>query len=247
MGMLPFPFEVYVPGFDERKYEAEIRARHPHIGVEELIYEVARGKAQKAYEELREKRGQTGAQEVRIPADEARVRGNNFGSMNAADEGILVLAADTVVVLDGEVFGKGEDREKSLAMLKRLNGRMHEVISAVCILGDAEGGAAENHVCEGCVAGSIAAGRPIGAAEICEGRVIEERISEVSKVYFAQSETALLEQYVDLYRPYDKAGAYGIQDGGALLVEKIEGNFHNIMGLPIRPVFQALSTLFTDF
>lgn len=181
MGMMPFVFEVYVPEFDERAYEAEVVASGV-CGIREITLAVAKGKAFSAYHQLK----------AQYPEEE-----------------IAVLSADTIVVLDNQIFGKGENRQKSVAMLSQLNGKMHEVISAVWVLGDVE----------------------------------ETSLLNVSKVYFARSEQALIERYVDQYQPFDKAGAYGIQDGGALLVDKIEGSYHNIMGLPLRPVYDVLNRI----
>lgn len=181
MQLMPFAFEVFVPEFDERAYEQSILEKGI-TGITEITTEVARGKGRSAYEQLKRK----------YPA-----------------EHFVVLSADTIVVLDNQIFGKGESREKSLEMLMQLNGRTHEVISAVCIISETG----------------------------------ETAFTETSKVTFADSDYSLLERYVDLYRPFDKAGAYGIQDGGALLVDKIEGTYHNIMGLPLRKVYEVLSQI----
>lgn len=181
MKMMDFEFEVYVPEFDERTYEQEVISRGIS-NIKEITKEVAKGKAMSAYEQLKP---------------------------NFPNEEIAIISADTIVVLDGVIFGKGQNREKSIEMLSKLNNNMHEVISAVWILGD----------------------------------VPETSILNTSKVYFANSSKELIEKYVDEYRPFDKAGAYGIQDGGALLIEKIEGNYHNIMGLPLRDVYNSLTKL----
>lgn len=178
MEMLPFEFEVFVPKFDERKYEEEL-IKSGISGEIEITTQLAKGKAIAAYKQLKE----------RFPMED-----------------IAVLSADTIVTLDGEIFGKGENRQKAIDMLTQLSGRTHEVISAVWILGDVE----------------------------------EKHITEVSKVSFADLEPSLIEYYVEHYKPFDKAGSYGIQDAGAVFVEKIEGSYHNIMGLPIRGVYEIL-------
>lgn len=181
MKMMDFEFEVYVPEFDERAYEKDVISRGIS-DIKAITLEVAKGKAMSAYRQLK----------PNFPNDE-----------------IAIISADTIVVLDGVAFGKGQNREKSIEMLSKLNNKMHEVISAVWILGD----------------------------------VAEKSILNTSKVYFANSSNELIERYVDQYQPFDKAGAYGIQDGGALLIEKIDGNYHNIMGLPLRDVYDELSKL----
>lgn len=181
MAMMPFPFEQYVPVFDEREYEKKVIAG----GIsspKEITIEVAKGKAISAYQQLRE----------RYP-----------------EENIVVLSADTIVLLNDKIYGKGENPKKAMQMLTELNNKMHEVISAVWVLGE--------H--------------------------FEKCIVNTSKVYFADSDETLLERYLSEYQPFDKAGAYGIQDGGALLVEKIEGSYHNIMGLPLRQVYDVLEKI----
>lgn len=237
MKTMPFAFEVYVPKFDERAYETALkqgskRGSKQALTPTELTRELALGKAICAYHELKD----------RLP-----------------DEQILVLSADTIVTMHGEVFGKGENRARSLEMLHKLNGRAHEVISAVWLVGDALDhnlnrkvenltedvlGDAPTHASQGDVF--------VGSAEVSEDPpqlflrphsevpFIKESIVESSKVYFGNSDDALIEWYVDTYKPFDKAGAYGIQDGGALLVEGIEGSYHNIVGLPIRSVYSML-------
>lgn len=182
MSMTGIDFEVYVPEFDERAYEKEVIAKGITT-VQEITSQVAKGKALSAYQQLKP---------------------------SYPNEEIVVLSADTIVVLDDVIFGKGQNREKSIDMLLQLNNRMHDVISAVWILGD----------------------------------VPEKEIISKSHVYFANSSREMIERYVDAFKPFDKAGAYGIQDGGALFVDKIEGNYHNIMGLPLRAVYDELSKLF---
>ncbi len=177
MAMLPFEFEVFVPDFDEKAYEAFVRRRTGDVL--EITSEVAKGKALAAYEQLKRM----------FP-----------------EQQIAVLSADTVVILDGEIFGKGENRQKSIDMLCRLNGREHEVVSAVWLLGD----------------------------------IPEKNIIETSKVIFAKIDEKLIIDYVDREKPYDKSGSYGIQEGGGLFMEKIEGNFYNIMGLPLYQVYEML-------
>lgn len=181
MAMMPFPFEQYVPVFDEREYEKNVIAGGI-ISPKEITIEVAKGKAISASQQLRE----------RYP-----------------EENIVVLSADTIVLLNDKIYGKGENPQKAMQMLTELNNKMHEVISAVWILGES----------------------------------FEKSIVNTSKVYFADSDETLLKRYITEYQPFDKAGAYGIQDGGALLVEKIEGSYHNIMGLPLRQVYDVLEKI----
>lgn len=67
--------------------------------------------------------------------------------------------------------------------------------------------------------------------------------STKTNVYFDNYSDEIIDYYLENYKPYDKAGAYGIQDAGAILIKKISGSFHNVMGLPIREVFKILKNI----
>ncbi len=120
--------------------------------------------------------------------------------------GALVLGADTIVVLDGEILEKPRDAEHAVAMLGRLQGRSHTVITAICLVAD---------------------GREFAAAD-------------ETTVTFRSADKAFLRAYVATGEPMDKAGSYGIQGWGAALVERIEGDFFSVMGLPVRLVIELL-------
>lgn len=121
--------------------------------------------------------------------------------------GELILAADTTVVLDGEIFGKPESPDDAVAMLSRLQGRTHEVMTAVAVL---------------------------RAAELAQAL-------DVSRVTFRSADRSTLEAYVATGEPLDKAGAYAIQGVGAPLIERVEGDFFGVMGLPLRLALDLLA------
>ena len=125
----------------------------------------------------------------------------------ARDGAARVLGVDTVVVLDGRVFGKPADREEAETFLRRLSGRTHEVWSGVALVG------------------------PEGA---------ERSSSSVTRVRFRRLEEADLHWYLDSEEWRDRAGGYAIQGRGAALVEGIEGDFWNVVGLPV-PELLALA------
>ena len=138
-----------------------------------------------------------------------------------APPGAVVIAADTVVVLGDEIIGKPKDRDDAVAILTRLGGKRHEVITGVVLL---EAGHAPN---------TAGRGRPGGREEIA--------FADRTSVWFHDLTRAELEGYVDRYKPYDKAGAYAIQEWiGVVGIQKIEGDFYNVMGLPVSRVVQAL-------
>ncbi len=120
--------------------------------------------------------------------------------------GRLVLGADTTVVIRDEVLEKPVDAADALRMLKKLQGRTHQVVTSVAL-------------------------------------VAEETIhqaTDVTNVVFRRLGESFLETYVATGEPMDKAGAYGIQGYGAALVERIDGDFFGVMGLPIRLVLELL-------
>jgi septum formation protein len=120
--------------------------------------------------------------------------------------GDLVLAADTTVVVDGEVLEKPADADDALRMLRRLQGRTHHVLTAIALK------------------------TPRGMLGA----------TDVTAVVFRAADDDLLRAYVATGEPMDKAGAYGIQGYGAALVERIDGDFFSVMGLPVRRVLELL-------
>jgi septum formation protein len=124
-----------------------------------------------------------------------------------AAPGRIVVAADTVVVLGDEIIGKPRDRDDAVAILTRLAGKRHEVITGVVLLRDGE----------------------------------EQAFADRTAVWFHDLSLAEIEGYVDRYKPYDKAGAYAIQEWiGVVGIQKIHGDFYNVMGLPVSRVVRAL-------
>lgn len=121
--------------------------------------------------------------------------------------GDVILAADTTVVLDGEIIGKPESPAEAVAMLGRLQGRTHEVMTAVAVARNGE---------------------------------LAEAL-DVSRVTFRPADGATLAAYVATGEPLDKAGAYAIQGFGAPLVERVEGDFFGVMGLPLRLALDLLA------
>jgi len=130
--------------------------------------------------------------------------------------GELVLAADTVVVLDGELLGKPADPAEARAMLRRLAGREHVVHTGV----------------------ELAEHRPAGVRRA--GAVA------TSRVEIAPLDDATIAWYVATGEPLDKAGAYAIQDLGALFVETVDGNYTNVVGLPLPAVYRLFRELGLD-
>jgi MAF protein len=133
----------------------------------------------------------------------------------AAPEGDwLILGADTIVALDGAILGKPADEAHAQAMLERLSGRAHEVLTGLSLVRTGDGRA---------------------LTESCETRVYFKPLSaEIISVYAASGE------------PMDKAGAYAIQEGGGGFVERIEGSYTNVVGLPVELLRRMLVSMGTS-
>ncbi|NNF02940.1 MAG: septum formation protein Maf [Rhodothermales bacterium] len=144
---------------------------------------------------------------VRLSAGKAR-------DISSRRPDALVIGADTIVVLDGEILEKPEDAEHAVRMLSRLSGRTHTVKTGVTLVHDAS----------------------------------ERLVSflEQTHVTFSPLTRTQIHDYVSTGSPLDKAGGYGIQDEGALFVERIEGDFYTVMGLPLNRLHRELYSSFPD-
>jgi len=118
-----------------------------------------------------------------------------------------IIGSDTIVVKDGEVYGKPKSREDAIRMLKNLQGSRHIVYTSLAVLIEEKG-------------------------ELKEYNEVYE-----SYVYIKNMEDSEIENYVDTYNCLDKAGAYAIQSKFAVYVEKIDGDYNAIIGLPINRLY----------
>lgn len=119
----------------------------------------------------------------------------------------LVLGADTIVVIDGEILGQPGDDANARRMLGLLNGKWHEVLTGVALV------------------------RPGDRQQT----LVEH---ESTRVRFCEMSAEEIEWYVSTGEPRDKAGAYAIQGQGGILIREIKGDYFNIVGLPIRLVYE---------
>ena len=126
---------------------------------------------------------------------------NHKAAAYALGENELLIAADTIVYLDGEVLGKPADAKEATKMLAKLSGKTHQVVTGVTL------------------------------------RTLERShsFSCVTEVTFAELTKEQIKYYVKNYSPFDKAGAYGIQEWiGCVGVTSINGSYYNVMGLPVQ-------------
>lgn len=138
---------------------------------------------------------------------------NHKAAAYALGENELLIAADTIVYLDGEVLGKPADAKEACKMLAKLSGKTHQVVTGVTL------------------------------------RTLERShsFSCVTEVTFAELTKEQIQYYVKNYSPFDKAGAYGIQEWiGCVGVTSINGSYYNVMGLPVQRLNQELQAFLND-
>jgi septum formation protein len=138
---------------------------------------------------------------VRVALDKARTAAARVGNG-------IVIAADTIVVLDDHILGKPADRLDAERMLSLLSGRMHVVITGLAV------------------------------TDAADGKTVTG--ISLTRVWFRDLSQHEIASYVKSGEPLDKAGAYGIQGKGALLVKRIEGCYFNVVGLPLSLLGELL-------
>ena len=140
-----------------------------------------------------------------VPVYLAELKANAFRPQLKDNQ--LVITADTIVWLEGEVMNKPVDYADGFRMLRNLSGKKHQVITGVCLLSK------------------------------------EKKVSfyALTDVWFKELSDEEIAHYLNVYKPYDKAGAYGIQEWiGYIGIHRIEGSFFNVMGLPVQSVYEHL-------
>jgi len=120
----------------------------------------------------------------------------------------IIIAADTLVVLEGGVFGKPRTNAQARGMLRALNGRAHSVITGFTIL------------------------------DTGSGRVLSKSVE--TRVHMRKLTLKEIDDYVRTREPLDKAGGYAIQGRGAVLVDRIDGDYSNVVGLPLSALAESL-------
>ncbi len=135
---------------------------------------------------------------------------NRYRAANP-DEDICIIGGDTIVVSpDGEVMGKPSSREDAARMLGQLSGCTHQVITAVAVIA------------------------------LTGGRVLKKVFPVRTDVVFYPLDEMEIQRYLDTGEPFDKAGSYGIQGYGGLLVERIAGDYNNVVGLPVARLMREM-------
>ncbi len=124
----------------------------------------------------------------------------------------VIIAADTIVVLDGKILGKPKDENNAFEMLSSLSGRSHEVYTGYCVM------------------------------RIKDGFTVCSNVK--TDVIFKELNEDEIKSYIRTKEPMDKAGAYGIQGLGGMLIKGIEGDYANVVGLPVSALYDTLKNDF---
>lgn len=133
------------------------------------------------------------------------------GKVEKQETGAVIIGADTVVVQDGKILGKPQDEEDAFKMLMSLRGRAHQVFTGVAVL------------------------------DIEDGQVRKKILhAEKTEVFVHSMSAEEIRRYVASGEPMDKAGAYGIQGRFAAFIDGIQGDYYNVVGLPVAYVYQVL-------
>jgi len=121
-----------------------------------------------------------------------------------------IIAADTIVLCEGQVMGKPKSSEDAAKMLGTLSGRVHEVVTGIALI------------------------------KLPNTRIIE---AERTKVFFRKLSPEEISRYISTREPFDKAGAYAIQGYASAFIDKIEGDYFNVVGLPVARLFSMFRKL----
>ncbi len=147
-----------------------------------------------------------GLQHAEIARFLAELKADSF-DVGRLHENNIIIAADTIVSLGGEILGKPANYREAFSMLEKLSGCRHEVITGVCL----------------------------------KSRKKRVTFHNISSVYFKTLSTEEIDYYIENFQPFDKAGGYGCQEWiGYIGISKIEGSFFNVMGLPVKELYEEL-------
>jgi len=143
---------------------------------------------------------------VEIAVYLAQLKSNNF-DVSRFSENTILITADTIVSINGQILGKPGNYGEAVCMLQKLSGHKHDVITAVCL----------------------------------KSRYRQKTFHVLSSVYFKELNLEEIDYYIENFQPFDKAGGYGVQEWiGYIGISKIEGSFFNIMGLPVKELYEEL-------
>lgn len=155
----------------------------------------------------------TSTEPDKIVKELALAKAENVAAVLEELENLLLIGADTIVVRDGAILGKPKDEEDAFRMLKHLQGRAHQVYTGTALLDFDKDG---------------------------QKTVISH--AERTEVFVHAMSDEEIWQYIATGEPMDKAGSYGIQGRFAAYIDRIEGDYYNVVGLPVAYLYQELKT-----
>lgn len=156
----------------------------------------------------------TSTEPAEIVKELALAKAENIAEAVEKKEDLLIIGADTIVALDGEILGKPKDEEDAVRMLMRLQGRKHQVYTGTALISYDEKG---------------------------EKTMISH--AEQTEVFVHAMDGEEIRRYTATKEPMDKAGGYGIQGKFAAYIDRIEGDYYNVVGLPIAYLYQQMKNL----
>ena len=225
LSMTGLSFEVITSHVDEDAVEASVLAKYRNEAIRADMYQIAedvacaqaRAKAEAVLKSVSAAGSEASSASATAGSEAAESVSGAEGAAPGSDSDIIVIGSDTVVVTEDEILGKPRDEADARRMLTKLSGRTHRVYTGVAIL------------------------------KKCAGAGTQSRVfSAFADVKFHgldELQKQEIERYIAGGSPMDKAGAYGIQDEGALLIDSISGDYYAVVGLPIAQVNRELQTL----
>ena len=231
LSMTGLSFEVITSHVDEDEVEASVLREYSedeiladmYMIAEKVACAQAQAKAKAVLESVSAADGAADSSTAGSSVDRAAGRGGV-----ASADNIIVIGSDTVVVTDDEILGKPGDEADARRMLTKLSGMTHRVYTGVAILKKCAGGSGVGECADG------------------EDNVQSRVFSAFADVRFHDLDSIQkeeIERYIAGGSPMDKAGAYGIQDEGALLIDSISGDYYAVVGLPVSQVNRELRAM----
>lgn len=216
LSMTGLSFEVITSHVDEDKVEASVLAKYRDEAIRADMYQIA--------EDVACAQASAKAEAVlkSVSAAGSEAAKSVSGAESAApgsDSDIIVIGSDTVVVTEDEILGKPRDEADARRMLTKLSGRTHRVYTGVAILKKCAGDKGE-------------------VQSRCFSAFADVKFHDLDELQEKE-----IERYIAGGSPIDKAGAYGIQDEGSLLIDSISGDYYAVVGLPIAQVNRELRAM----
>ena len=245
LSMTGLSFEVITSHVDEDAFEASVLAKYRNEAIRADMYQIAedvacaqaRAKAEAVLKSVSAAGSEASSVSATAGSEAAESVSGAEGAAPGSDSDIIVIGSDTVVVTEDEILGKPRDEADARRMLTKLSGRTHRVYTGVAILKKCDG---ENSAATNSQSSKDGFDAFTGAGT--QSRVFSA-FADVKFHELDELQEQEIERYIAGGSPMDKAGAYGIQDEGALLIDSISGDYYAVVGLPIAQVNRELQTL----